>query len=117
MGEGYTRVLGAEKLPNDGVFYPAEGASIESYELPGYFDAHAHGSGLTFGGAAYAHSRILIQVHLVSFGPPHAAISHPLSNGCPCDARANSSSFELSKSSTASIRSDCKLQSAICSCA
>ncbi len=43
--------------------------------------------GLTFGGAAYAHSRILIQVHLVSFGPPHAAISHPLSNGRPCDER------------------------------
>ncbi|BDA44649.1 hypothetical protein COCOBI_06-1260 [Coccomyxa sp. Obi] len=61
VGEGYTRVLGAEKLPDDGVFYPATGASIDSYEMPGYFDAHASGSGLSFGGAAYSHSRILIQ--------------------------------------------------------
>ncbi|CAL8469662.1 g9203 [Coccomyxa elongata] len=64
VGEGYTRVLGAEKLPDDGVFYPATGASIASYEMPGYFDAHARGSGLSFGGAAYAHSRILIQDRL-----------------------------------------------------
>lgn len=71
VGEGYTRVLGAEKLPNDGVFYPAAGASIDSYEMPGYFDPHASGSGLSFGGAAYAHSRILIQVHLLFPPGPH----------------------------------------------
>ncbi|EIE21423.1 hypothetical protein COCSUDRAFT_43159 [Coccomyxa subellipsoidea C-169] len=60
VGEGYTRVLGAEKLPDDGVFYPAPGASIDSYEMPGYFHAHATGAGLRFGGAAYSHQRILV---------------------------------------------------------
>lgn len=60
IGEGYTRVLGAEKLPNDGVFYPATGASMESYEMPSYFHAHAGSSGLRFGGAAYNHQRTLI---------------------------------------------------------
>ncbi len=60
VGEGYTRVLGAEKLPDDGVFYPAPGASIDSYEMPGYFHAHASGAGLRFGGAAYSHQRILV---------------------------------------------------------
>ncbi len=86
MGEGYTRVLGAEKLPDDGVFYPAAGASMASYEMPGYFDAHARGSGLSFGGAAYAHSRILIQVHLLLLFA-HAALCSTTCSRCSFYAR------------------------------